>query len=212
MTSLECVLIAGLCHVMHYLAWSSKRSDIPRLQLPSLVVGLAAMDLIWDNCFIPRRLQIMPGVLKRIYELAVAFILLEIAVHVIWKAVENGCFLLIKIILIGTGLVSKYNYYKYENYWVGSVTVPLSFLILAFAGHATDHFHLLHDCFFEVQTKVHLRVNESLKYIIQNPRGVKKKLANIVPTLQKHKDLIRKQRRGRTFVSHINRNVELPRQ
>ncbi|XP_050741654.1 uncharacterized protein LOC108033696 isoform X2 [Drosophila biarmipes] len=96
MTSLECVFVAGLCHVMHYLAWSSKRSDIPRFQLPSLIVGLAAMDLIWDNCFIPRRLQIMPAVLKRVYELAVAFILLEIAVHVIWKAVERGCFFLIK--------------------------------------------------------------------------------------------------------------------
>ncbi|KAH8353256.1 hypothetical protein KR084_009865, partial [Drosophila pseudotakahashii] len=196
MTSLGCVFVAGLFHVMHFVALSSKSSNIPGPQLPSLIVALAAMDLIWDNCFIPRRLHIMPPVLKRIYELAMTFLLLEIAVHVVWKTVEQILSLLIKIILIGTGLVSEYNYVQYEKFWVGSVTVPLSFLILAFAGQATDHFHMLHDCLFEVQTKVHLRVDESLKYIKQHPRVAKKKLPNILPTLLRHKDLARKQRRG----------------
>ncbi|XP_017069783.2 uncharacterized protein LOC108106974 [Drosophila eugracilis] len=208
MTSLGCVFVAGLFHVMHYMALSSKGSNLSELKLPTVIVSLAAMDIIWDNCFIPRQLNIMPVVLKRIYELAVTFILLEIAVHVVWKEIEHICIPLTRILLIGTGLMSEFNYVKYESYCVGSVTIPLSLLILAFAGHATDHFHILHDCIFANQTKITLRVDESLKYLTKNPRLTKKKLPNIVNILQKHKDLARKQRRGRTFLSQFNRIVE----
>ncbi|EDV59165.2 uncharacterized protein Dere_GG10449 [Drosophila erecta] len=189
MTCLECVFAAGLLH------------------LPSLIVALAAMDLIWDNCFVPRALHKMPAGLRRIYEAAVAFLLLEIAVQVFWKTVEQACVMLMRVIMLGTGLDSKINYRRYESYWVASVTVPLSLLILAFAGHATDHFHVFHDGFFHVQLKVQLRWKETLKYITHNPR---RKLSRIVPILEQHKDLARRQRRGRTFVYHFYSNTELP--
>ncbi|XP_039502066.1 uncharacterized protein LOC120458473 isoform X1 [Drosophila santomea] len=196
MTSLECVFVAGLLHVMQFLALYSKCSNIPNIpQIPSLIVGLAAMDLIWDNCFVPRALYVMPSLIRRIYEVAVAYMLLKIAVQGFWKTVEEFCVILMSVIVLGTGLVSKTTYRNYESYWVGSLTVPLSLLILAFAGHATDHFHVFHNGIFHVQQRVELRWKETLRYITRNPG---RKLARIVPILEMHKDLARGQRRRRT--------------
>ncbi|KAI8038029.1 uncharacterized protein LOC128253460 [Drosophila gunungcola] len=174
MTSLACVFIAGLTHLVDLLAPSSKNPTIPGPQLPTLIVAIAAMDLIWDNCFIPQRLNVLPTVVKRIYELAVAFLLLEIAIHVLWKTMEQICFLLVKIGLLATGLVSESIYEKYEVFWVGSVTVPLALLILAFAGQATDHFHMLHESLIEKRTRVELRADEALKYLEKCPRAIKR--------------------------------------
>ncbi|XP_043646068.1 uncharacterized protein LOC122615187 [Drosophila teissieri] len=207
MTSLECVFVAGLLHVVQFLALSSKSPNVSAPQLPSLIVGLAATDLIWDNCFVPRVLYVMPALLRRIYEVAVAFLLLEIAVQAFWKTVEEICVILMTALVPGTGLVSEFNYRNYESYWVGSVTVPLSLLILAFAGHATDHFHVFHNGFFHVQRRVELRWKETLKYITRNPG---KKLSRIVPILEKHKDLARRQRRGRTFVGKFYGSAVVP--
>ncbi|XP_017134464.1 uncharacterized protein LOC108150706 [Drosophila elegans] len=189
MTSLACVFIAGLTHLVNLFASSSSNPEIPGPQFPTLIVAIAAMDLIWDNCFIPQRLNVLPAFVKRIYELAVAFLLLEIAIHVLWKTLEQCCFLLVKIWLLATGLVSESSYEKYEVYWVGSVTVPLAFLILAFAGQATDHFHMLHDCLIEERTRVQLQADETLKYLEKCPRALKKRVRNCVPALKRRKNL-----------------------
>ncbi|XP_017062446.1 uncharacterized protein LOC108102228 [Drosophila ficusphila] len=203
MTSFLCVCTAGFFHLMNYVALSSKSSGVRGPDFPSLIVAIAAMDLIWDNCFIPRRFEIMPTIVKRIYELAVSFLLLEIAIHVFWKSVEQICFFLIAIILVGTGLVTRYHFEKYESYWVGSVTVPLSLLILSLASQATDHFHMLQDCYYLVHTKVQLRMDNAMKHMV---RGTKKKMTNTEPTPRKHKDLAHKQRRGKSFVSQFHRS------
>ncbi|XP_016985775.1 uncharacterized protein LOC108049182 [Drosophila rhopaloa] len=204
MTHLTCVLIAGLSHLIHYFALSSKGPMIPGPQLPSLIVVVAAMDLIWDNCFIPRRFDILPAVVKRIYELAVAFLLLEIAIDVVWRTMEQMCFLLIKIVLLGTDLVAESSYEKYEAFWVGSVTLPLSLLILAYVGQATHHFHMLHNYFFRVQTKVTLQADGALWFLGNSTTATKKKLRHCIPALERHKELVNKQRRGKTFVSQFN--------
>lgn len=84
------------------------------------------MDLIWDTCFVPQALHNLPEVL-------VSYLLLGIAVQVIWKSVDFICVILMRVIMLGNGLASEIDYNNYESYWVGMVTVPLSHLILLLA-------------------------------------------------------------------------------
>ncbi|XP_032581402.1 uncharacterized protein LOC116802156 [Drosophila sechellia] len=160
MTNLKCVFLAVLLHVIKYLAFDSRSPNAPAPKLPSLIVGLAAMDLIWDNNLVPRLLQNSPAVIRRIYEVIVSYLLLGF-VYVIWKSVDNICAILLRILIIGTGHVSESNYENYESPWVGTVTVPLSLLILAFAGQATGHFPVLR--LQEVVVQLHWK--EYLRYI-----------------------------------------------
>ncbi|XP_033170750.1 uncharacterized protein LOC117147807 [Drosophila mauritiana] len=156
MTNLKCVFLAGLLHVIKFLAFDSRSPNAPALKLPSLIVGLAAMDLIWDNNLVPRLLQNSAAVIRRIYEVIVSYLLLGL-VMVIWKTVDNICVILLRILIIGIGHVSESNYGNNESYWVGTVTVPLSLLILAIAGQATGHFPVLR--------RVQMHWKESLRYI-----------------------------------------------
>ncbi|XP_033170456.1 uncharacterized protein LOC117147608 [Drosophila mauritiana] len=156
MTNLKCVFLAGLLHVIKFLAFDSRSPNAPAPKLPSLIVGLAAMDLIWDNNLVPRLLQNSLAVIRRIYEVIVSYLLLGL-VMVIWKTVDNICVILLRILIIGIGHVSESNYENNESYWVGTVTVPLSLLILAIAGQATGHFPVLR--------RVQLHWKESLRYI-----------------------------------------------
>lgn len=158
MTSWECVYLAGLLRVIQSLAFYSRSSNNPAPQLPSLIVGLAAMDLIWDTCFVPQALHNLPALIRRMYEVLVSYLLLGIAVQVIWKSVDFICVILMRVIMLGNGLVSEIDYNNYESYWVGMVTVPLSLLILSLAGHGIDYFHMLHNIInigiINVQSKV----------------------------------------------------------
>ncbi|EDX17193.1 uncharacterized protein LOC6725221 [Drosophila simulans] len=142
MTNLKCVFLAGLLHVIKFLAFDSKSPNAPAPKLPSLIVGLAAMDLIWDINLVPRLLQNSPAVIRRLYDVIVSYLLLGLFMG-FWKSVDNICVILLRILIIGTGHVSESNYENYESHWVGTVTVPLSLLILAFAGEATGHFPVL---------------------------------------------------------------------
>ncbi|KMZ08410.1 uncharacterized protein LOC6725246 [Drosophila simulans] len=187
MTNLKCVFLAGLLHVIKFLAFDSRSSNAPAPMLPSLIVGLAAMDLIWGNNFVPRLLQNSPAVIKRIYEVIVSYQLLGF-VKMIWESVDNMCVVLLKIFIIGTGHVSESNYKNYESYWVGIVTVPLSLLILAFAGQTTGHFPVLR----REEVMVQLNCKEALRYINRHPT---KKLRRIVPILREHRDRERRQHR-----------------
>lgn len=178
MTNLICVSLAGLLHVIQFLAFYSRSANTPAPKLPSLFVGLAAMDIIWNNCFVPRALQNRTAVIRWIYELIVSHLLLGL-VQVFWKPVDNICVILMRLIILGTGIVSETNYENYESYWVGFLTVPLSLLILAIAGQATDHFSVLR------------------AYKMQNVGALKyptKRLRRIVPILREHRDQARRQR------------------
>lgn len=86
----------------------------------------------------------------------VSYLLLGIAVQVLWKSVDFICVILMRFIMLGNGLVSEIDYNNYESYWVGMVTVPLSHLILSLAGHGIDYFHMLHDGIINVKSKVEL--------------------------------------------------------
>lgn len=203
MTSLACVCGAGLIHLMHNWAMPPEDSKTPGPQLPSLFVALAMMDLIYDNCFMPRRLEAMKLVFKRLYELVVSLLLLELGMQILWAPVERLIYLVIKIILRGTGLVSAAGFERNGNFWVGCVTVPLSLLILAFAGQATDHFHLLRDRTFWVQTKVELQVEPALKFLNRHHRATGRPLPRFAETLQRHKDAADMRRRGQFFLTHF---------
>ncbi|KAH8238948.1 hypothetical protein KR038_009716, partial [Drosophila bunnanda] len=196
MTSLACVCAAGFIHLMHSWALPPERSKVPGPQLPSVFVAIALMDLIYDNRIIPQSFGEISVVLQRICEVAVALILLELGVYAIWKPMERIIHLLTKIFLLGTGLVSEGVFRRKENFWVGCVTVPLSMLIVAFAGQATDHFHFLHNRSFYVQTKVLLNVDAALRYLRRNQRATGMPLPQYAETLQQYKDAAAMCRRG----------------
>nr|NP_001245538.1 uncharacterized protein Dmel_CG43136 [Drosophila melanogaster]AFH07252.1 uncharacterized protein Dmel_CG43136 [Drosophila melanogaster] len=190
MTNLICVSLAGLLHVIQFLAFYSRSANTPAPKLPSLFVGLAAMDIIWNNCFVPRALQNRTAVIRWIYELIVSYLLLEF-VQMFWKPVDNICVVLMRLIILGTGIVSETNYENYESYWVGFLTVPLSLLILAIASQATDLFPVLRGYKMQNVVIVQLQWKGALRYINRNPT---KRLRRIVPILREHRDQARRQR------------------
>ncbi|KAH8410171.1 hypothetical protein KR009_007647, partial [Drosophila setifemur] len=158
MTHLACVCIAGMIHWIH--KWVSYYEDWKDLvsQLPSILVAIGIMDLIYDNYFIPQAFEFVPDFFKRSYELGVSIFLLEFFMLVVWGTTELILYMVMKIFLLSTGLASEENFTMYEALWVGCVSLPLSLLILAFAGQATDHFNLIHKRGFRDQKIVTLKV------------------------------------------------------
>ncbi|KAH8393465.1 hypothetical protein KR200_001337, partial [Drosophila serrata] len=196
MTSLASVCAAGLIHLMHSWVLPPDRPKDPGPQLPSVFVAIALLDLIYDNRVIPQSFEVMSVVFQRICEVAVALILLELGIHIIWKPLERFIHLLTKILLLGTGLVSEGVFWRQENFWVGCVTVPLSLLIVAFAGQASDHFHILRNPSFYVQTTVLLNVDAALRYLKRNHRATGIPLPHYAETLQMYQDAANRRRRG----------------
>jgi len=96
-----------------------------------------------------------------------------------------------RLIILGTGIVSETNYENYESYWVGFLTVPLSLLILAIASQATDLFPVLRGYKMQNVVIVQLQWKGALRYINRNPT---KRLRRIVPILREHRDQARRQR------------------
>ncbi|KAH8251239.1 hypothetical protein KR032_004143, partial [Drosophila birchii] len=196
MTSFACVCAAGLIHLMHSWALPTDQSKLPGPQFPTVLVAIALMDLIYDNRFIPQGFEGMSVVLQRIYEVAVALLLLELGIHAIWKPVERIIHLLTKIFVLGTGLVSKEVFWKHEGIFVGCLTFPLSFLIVAFVGQATDHFHLLRNQSFSVRTKVMINAEAALRYLRRNQRATGMPMPQYAETLQQYKETAVRRRRG----------------
>ncbi|KAH8279930.1 hypothetical protein KR054_011324, partial [Drosophila jambulina] len=196
MTSLTCVCAAGLIHLMHDWTLTTDPSNVSGPQLPSLFVSFALMDLIYDNRLIPQGLRVMPVVLQRIYELAVTLLLLELGMHVIWKPLERVIHLATKVFLLGMGLVSEEVFQRHDNFWLGCVTMPLSLLILAFVGQATDHFHLLRKQSVCVQTKVRLNVDATLRFLRRHQKATGIPMPQYAEKLQRYKDAATRRRRG----------------
>lgn len=143
MTTLVCVCIASaLLWINHLTESDAEDIETPGPKLPSVMVTLALMDLIYDNSFVPEKLENMPRCLKWIYEVVLSVFMLDVCLH-FWKATEYILYLLLKIIVLWMGFVSHMTYIEYEYYCQAVMTLPLAFLILSFAGHATDHFHLV---------------------------------------------------------------------
>ncbi|KAH8334260.1 hypothetical protein KR059_007969 [Drosophila kikkawai] len=200
MTYLASVCAAGLIHLMHNWVLPPDRSKFLGPQLPSILVAIALLDLIYDNRLLPQGLEVMSVVLQRFCEMVMALILLELGINVIWMPVERLIHLLTKIFLRSTGLASR----GFEGFWVGCVTVPLSLVILAFVGHATDHFSLLRNRSFRVKTRVLLNVDASLRYLKRNQRVTGMPLPNYAEKLQQHKDAATRRRRGQDFLRHFH--------
>ncbi|KAH8272216.1 hypothetical protein KR018_008495 [Drosophila ironensis] len=169
MTNLMCVCLAGIVRVWQYFVFFDEMNSpyTPGPILPTVLFGISVLDLIYDNDFIPARFRFMPKFFKWIYEFGVSVVLLQIGLQ-IWESAELIIYTTIKYMLCSALSVSVVE--KYEYYWLGCFTLPLSYLILALIGHATNHFYLLWAPCTITRTTATLLVNPTLKYLLRNKK------------------------------------------
>ncbi|XP_064553799.1 uncharacterized protein LOC135439103 [Drosophila montana] len=144
MAAIESVVLAGLLHLIFrfalYITPQSKLQT-PGPVLPTAIVFLALLDVIYDNRILPLRFNNMSPGFKYIFETIMAVCLLEMGM-LIWQSIEHSIYLFAKGTLLGLDVVSKQTYYKQENLIIGAFTLPLSLAILITAAQATDHYQM----------------------------------------------------------------------
>ncbi|KAL7744187.1 hypothetical protein ACLKA6_009160 [Drosophila palustris] len=148
MASAFSVLVAGLMHFfirIVILNESAMKFDTPGSTLPSCIVCLALMDLIYDNRLVPLDLYGTPKWvkgMKLMFETAIAFLLLEVGNLLVWKSLELSLFIVVQTLLLGLGLVSLETYERHEALIIGAFTSSLALAILAMSSHATQRFNI----------------------------------------------------------------------
>ncbi|KAM8720012.1 hypothetical protein ACLKA7_006123 [Drosophila subpalustris] len=148
MASAFSVLVAGLMHFfirIVILNESAMKFDTPGSTLPSCIVCLALMDLIYDNRLVPLDLYGTPKWvkgMKLMFETAIAFLLLEVGNLLVWKSLELSLFIVVQTLLLGLGLVSPETYERHEALIIGAFTSSLALAILAMSSHATQRFNI----------------------------------------------------------------------
>lgn len=193
MTNIVCVCIASALLWINYLTESNDEDiETPGPKLPSVMVTLALMDLIYDNSFVPEKLEGVPRFLKWVYEVIVSVFVMDVGLH-FWKATEYTLYLLLKIIVLWMGYVSHLTYIEYEYYCQAVMTLPLAFLVLTFAGHATNHFHLVRGKYLGIKTKPVIQEDGTLKLEDEE----RKELPSVETMLQQPQEEGRKVRQPR---------------
>ncbi|EDW03052.1 uncharacterized protein LOC6561785 [Drosophila grimshawi] len=145
MASSESVFLAGLVHLMiRFIFYITPQSRLgtPGPAISTAIVGVALLDIIYDNRIIPLRFNDMSAGFQYMVETVVAIVLLEFGM-LIWTSIEHSIYLFAKGTLLGLSVVSKPTYYRNENLIIGSFTLPLSLAILIMAAQATDHYQII---------------------------------------------------------------------
>jgi len=140
MASLDSVLIACMVHlIFRYSFYTTPQSKLntPGPGIPTVVVFVAVLDIINENCIIPNSFENISTGLKYIVEVVTAIFLVEVSM-IFWMSVEHSVFLLTKQSLLGLEIVTKNTYYVHENEIIGAITFPLSVTILVIASQHTD--------------------------------------------------------------------------
>ncbi|XP_030381180.1 uncharacterized protein LOC115629023 [Scaptodrosophila lebanonensis] len=204
MASIIAISLAAMMHlvlrVSFYIQPNEKQSA-PGPALPTIIVCIALLDIIYDNRILPQRYECMvPKAFKYLCEAGIAIFFLEVGMLIFWATIEYVIYLTSRALLLSLGLVSMQTYNKHETFMVGLFTVPLSLFILAMTGQATDHFHLLQDHYLSVQTLAALRLDNAMKFL----RRTDEQQRHMLRLAVKNHDAARKgQERGRHWTPHF---------
>ncbi|XP_034670657.1 uncharacterized protein LOC117903036 [Drosophila subobscura] len=135
----------GLAALIYYLClWIYHRPlTIDKPVLPSVLVLMTVMDLLACKVHVGEELTQSHEPVKLLYEVSFSIFYLDMGMRDFWHSLETKIIVLIKQTLTGSGLVSEGNFVSYKQYWIGSLTLPLSLLILLLAGKTTKHLQLI---------------------------------------------------------------------
>ncbi|KAH8318444.1 hypothetical protein KR074_011302 [Drosophila pseudoananassae] len=163
MTSVGCVFVAAAIIWYNYLVVVKGEKYAKEPRLSSALVTLALMDLIYDIGLFEKKKEDVPKFVKWILEVAVSVFLLDVGLN-IWRAIDLIMCLFVRFFVEMTGLVSSQTYNEYEYYCDACISIPLAYIILAYAGYATDHFHILNKKLLGIKPKnvIEAEMNELL--------------------------------------------------
>ncbi|SPP79140.1 uncharacterized protein LOC117582462 [Drosophila guanche] len=133
MASWYSVAIAALMYLFYQWVGQDPFHELNAVKpmMPSMLVFIGVLDLIGNKVELP------PPILYTacwlyifIYELIISIFVLYLSMSVFWQPLETVIMLMMRIILCGYRLQSEETYNRYEEYWIGSITLPLSLIIL----------------------------------------------------------------------------------
>ncbi|XP_022209238.2 uncharacterized protein LOC111065401 [Drosophila obscura] len=162
MASWYSVGLAALLYILYQWIYS-RPLNMDKPQLPSVLVLIAVMDMIAHNVYIHKVLTRSYEPFKFLYEVAFGIFYLDIGMRDIWTGLETQIIVLIQRTLTGLELVSEENYLRHKQYWIGSITLPLSLLILVLAGKSTKHFQLILEAVLGSSVKCTQKSKKTLK-------------------------------------------------
>ncbi|EDW63558.1 uncharacterized protein [Drosophila virilis] len=173
MASLESVLVAGLVHLFFRFAlYITPQSTLltPGPTLPTIIVGVAILDLIYDYRIVPLSMYKRARGIKYICECFVAILFLEVGMLIFWQTIEHLVYLIAKMLLLEMDIVSLDYYYRHETFIIGSFTLPISLGILVLVSRITNHFKMLSRRYMSPQTHVYLRLDNTVRFLRHTDR------------------------------------------
>ncbi|XP_022226723.2 uncharacterized protein LOC111076959 [Drosophila obscura] len=132
MASWYSVGIAGLMFLLYQ--WFRedplKELSAGKPMLPSVLVSICVLDVIANKVQLPQPLLYTAcWIYKFIFEIIVSIFVLYLTMNIVWNSLETLIVLTMRIILCGYRLLSEETYKRYEKYWIGGITLPLSLII-----------------------------------------------------------------------------------
>ncbi|XP_017857758.1 PREDICTED: uncharacterized protein LOC108610271 [Drosophila arizonae] len=173
MASIEAVLVAGVMHlVLQYSLYITPLTTFstPGPTLPTIIVCVALLDIIYANDIVPLCMDERPMVFKYIAECLVAIFILEVGMLVFWQTLEHVVVMIARTLLLGKELVSSEYYYEHEAVLIGAFTVPVSLIVLATVVSFTNHMPKLCDRYISRQMQVHLNLDKAVDFLSRSDR------------------------------------------
>ncbi|KAH8415068.1 hypothetical protein KR215_001835 [Drosophila sulfurigaster] len=140
MTSMDSVVVASIVHLIFRYGFNmtpQSKLQTPGPSIPTVIVFVAVLNIIYDNQFIPSRFDNVPAGFRYTLEVVSSIVLME-SVMIFWMSVEHCVFLLSKQTLLGLELVSRSTYMQHETQIIGGITYPLSVVIFVITSQTTD--------------------------------------------------------------------------
>ncbi|KAH8378249.1 hypothetical protein KR093_010434 [Drosophila rubida] len=149
MTPMDSVMVASVVHLTFRYGFNitpQSRLNTPGPVLPTAIVFVAVLNIIYDNRLIPERFDNVSTGLRSTLEVISSIVLME-ATMLFWMSVEHCVYLSSKHTLIRMDVVTKSTYHRHEKEIIGAVTYPLSVAILVITSQSTDLHHRLLESF-----------------------------------------------------------------